>query len=317
MIGVDIYFYGRGNIMAKTDTIIPAILVGGSGSRLRPLSSPERPKQFLVMQGQYSLFQNTVLRVQASGFGAPWILASSKTHGLAEEQMAAIQVTPAGSVLEHMQIGTAAAIAALLAVFEPEHRDGIILVLPSDHIIARPDLFQHIVKAAKPLACSGKIVTFGIAPTAPETGFGYIKPGTMKLDADSITAHAVQQPGGFVEKPNESDAQAFVHAGYLWNSGIFMFKVDTLWREFKTHAPQMLAGATAAVSAGSTSLHNGVRHHMLQEALSSALVAAVPVDKAILEKSQNIVVVPCHDLGWRDMGTWSAVQTLEEEQVQT
>ena len=303
--------------MAKTDTIIPAIMVGGSGSRLAPLSSPERPKQFLVMQGQFSLFQNTVLRVQASGFGAPWILASSKTHGLAEEQMAAIQVTPAGSVLEQMQIGTAAAIAALLNVLGPEHRDAVILVLPSDHIIARPDLFRHIVNAAKPLACNGKIVTFGIVPTAPETGFGYIKPGTRKLEADSILAHSVQQPGGFVEKPNESDARAFVYAGYLWNTGIFMFKVETLWREFETHAPKILAGATAAVTAGSTSLHSGVRHHMLHEAQSSALVAAVPIDKAILEKSHNIVVVPCHNLGWRDMGTWSAVQTLEEEQVQT
>lgn len=289
-------------------------MVGGSGSRLWPLSSPDRPKQFLVLQGEHSLFQNTVLRVQASGFTAPWILASSKTHGLAEEQLAAISVTPAGSIMEQMQIGTAAAIAALLAVLGPEQRDDVILILPSDHIIARPELFQHILKASLTLARSGKIVTFGIVPTAPETGFGYIKPGDKRLEADSVLVHSVQQPGGFVEKPNESDALAFVQAGYLWNAGIFLFKVGTMLREFETHAPQILAGAAAAASSGSTSLHSGVRHHILDEAKSSALAAAIPIDTAILEKSHNIVVVPCHDLGWRDMGTLSAVQKLREEQ---
>jgi mannose-1-phosphate guanylyltransferase/mannose-6-phosphate isomerase len=289
-------------------------MVGGSGSRLWPLSSPERPKQFLVLQGELSLFQNTLLRVRASGFAAPWVLANTKTIDLAEEQMAAIHVNAAGCVVEQIQIGTAAAVAALLVALGSAKRDDLVLVLPSDHIIFRPDLFQHHVKAAIPLAQNGKIVTFGIVPTTPETGFGYIKPGIDKLLEISILAHAVQQPGGFVEKPNANDAVAFVRAGYLWNTGILLFKVGTMLREFETHAPQIMEAAAAAVSSGSTLLRNGICRHMLDEAKSSALAAAVPIDKAILEKSHNIVVVPCHDLGWRDMGTVSAVQKLRDEQ---
>jgi mannose-1-phosphate guanylyltransferase/mannose-6-phosphate isomerase len=303
-----------GNIITSTDTIIPAIMVGGSGSRLQPLSSPEKPKQFLVFQGEYSLFQNTVKRIQADGFAAPWILANSKTYGFAEEQMAAIRVIPAGSLHEQTQIGTAAAIAALLVVLGQERRDELILVLPSDHIIARPDLFQHFVRAARPLARCRKIVIFGIVPTAPETGFGYIKPGINKIDLDSASAFSVQQPGGFVEKPNESDARIFLQEGYLWNAGIFLFTVETMLQEFETHAPQILQDATAAISSGSSSLHNGVFQHRLDDTKTSALAAAVPIDKAILEKSHNSVVVPCHALGWRDMGTLSAVQRLRNEQ---
>jgi mannose-1-phosphate guanylyltransferase/mannose-6-phosphate isomerase len=300
-----------------TDAIIPALMVGGSGSRLWPLSRPERPKQFLVLQGDKSLFQNTVLRVQAADFASPWILANGKTLALAEEQLAEIKVHPAGYVVEQVQIGTAAAIATLLCVLGPAGHNELVLVLPSDHLISRPDLFQQAVVASKPIARWGKIVTFGIVPTAPETGFGYIRPSPHTLGAASTLAYSVQQPAGFVEKPNESEALTYIKDGYFWNAGIFLFSVGAMLQEFETHAPDILASAATALSSGSTTLNNNVVQHVLDKQMSSDKVAAISIDKAILEKSRNIVVVPCEHLGWRDMGTLSAVQKLLEEQGRT
>lgn len=295
-----------GNNITIADAIVPAIMVGGFGTRLWPLSRPEKPKQFLVVEGDKSLFQNTVLRVQVDCFTPPWLLANRKTLSLAEAQLSDININPAGLIVEQSQIGTAAAIAALLTVMGPARRGDLVLVLPSDHVLGRSDLFQHNVKSATSLAKQGKIVTFGIVPTAPETGFGYIRPGVAMLHANVV------QPGGFVEKPNSVDAKRYVEAGYLWNSGMFLFSVGTMLQEYETHAPDLLVAVSAAVATGSTEAINGIRHHLLGD-VASILPAALPIDKVIMEKSHNIVVVPCSKMDWRDVGTLAALQKLKQQ----
>ena len=152
-----------------TNMVIPAIMVGGSGTRLWPISRSNKPKQFLALGSEFSMFQNTVMRVRADGFSRPWLLANDDAILHINAQLPATNVMPAGVIVEPVQRGTAAAIAAMVQVIGSRNPEALILVMPADHVISEPELFRSAVLRSVPLANFGKIVTFGIVPTGPET----------------------------------------------------------------------------------------------------------------------------------------------------
>ncbi len=296
-----------------SDLIVPAIMVGGSGTRLWPLSRSNKPKQFLALGGDMSMFQNTVTRVKSAEFARPWFLTNQEFASHIEAQLPDTGVTPAGIILEPFQRGTAAAIAAVARVISNKSADALILVMPADHIIADAELFKDAVLRAAPLAKFGKIVTFGIVPTAPETGYGYIRPSEKIVSNSNTIGFNVDQPGGFLEKPNEVDAKAFIEAGYFWNAGIFLFKASTMLHEFEKYAADTLHAVTNAVASAKVSSNLGVNHLHLCETGFAAAPANIPVDTAIMEKSHVVAVVPCKSIGWHDVGSLSALWEMAEK----
>jgi mannose-1-phosphate guanylyltransferase/mannose-6-phosphate isomerase len=296
-----------------TDVIVPAIMVGGSGTRLWPLSRSDRPKQFLALHNEMSMFQNTVLRVKSGEFSRPWFMTNDSYVSQIEAQLPGTGVVPAGIILEPIQRGTAAAIAAMIVAISSKSPDALILVMPADHVVADAKQFREAVARATPLAKFGKIVTFGIVPTAPETGFGYIRRGESIVSGDTLIGYSVEQPGGFLEKPDAVKAQKFVEAGYFWNAGIFLFKASTMLHEFEKHAPETLRAASAAVANGETRTHLGVSRHHLCESSFALAPPSKPVDTEIMEKSHLVAVVPCEDIGWFDVGSLSALWEMSEK----
>jgi mannose-1-phosphate guanylyltransferase/mannose-6-phosphate isomerase len=301
------------------DLIIPAILVGGVGARLWPLSRTDRPKQFLALNGDRSLFQNTVLRVRAAEFARPWIMTHESQAPHVDVQLPDIDVTPEGMILEPIQRGTASAIAALTCIIGRHDPDALVLVMPADHFIADAKLFRETVLRAKALAKYGKIVTFGIVPTSPETGYGYVRCGEGIVLDEIISGYAVVQPGGFVEKPSAFAAQEFIAAGYCWNAGVFLFKASVMRREFEKHAPLTLDAASAAVARGTVCTDLNTICHGLDESAFSETPKGMSVDTAIIEVSQAVAVVPCDDIGWSDVGSlaslWDTAQKDDANNV--
>jgi mannose-1-phosphate guanylyltransferase/mannose-6-phosphate isomerase len=292
------------------DLVIPAIMVGGSGTRLWPISRSNKPKQFLALDGDFSMFQNTVTRVRADGFARPWLLANEDALLHIKAQCPATGVVPSGVIVEPVQRGTAAAIAAIVQVISNKNPEAIILVMPADHVILRPDLFRDAVLRSVPLARFGKIVTFGIVPTAPETGYGYIRPShALNVDNQSIGFH-VEQPGGFLEKPN---ATSFVEQGYLWNAGIFLFKASTMLKEFQNYASDTLSAVSNAVSFGTQVIRAGTTYHYPSLNNFEKAPKDVPIDTAIMEQSAIVAVLPCGAIGWHDVGSLSAIWDMAEK----
>ncbi len=280
--------------------IHPAIMIGGSGTRLWPLSRENKPKQFLSLVGPQSLFQDTIMRFRHPGFAAPWLLSNAETLDHALAQLAETGDQAAGLVVEPLMRGTAAALAAVALVIGHDEPDTLILAAPSDHVIERPERFRDAVERARRAAEDGAIVTFGIVPTAPETGFGYIRPGSA---LDGSQAFAIP-PGGFVEKPSLERAGELIAAGCLWNAGIFLFKAGSFVAEMERHAPATLQAVRAAVAAAS--LKNGNRW-ILDEAAFAEAPRELSVDHAVMEKTDRAAVVPCEGVGWSDVGALSAL----------
>jgi mannose-1-phosphate guanylyltransferase/mannose-6-phosphate isomerase len=296
-----------------SDLIIPAIMVGGSGTRLWPISRSNKPKQFLSLGGKFSMFQNTVTRVNADGFSPPWLLANEEATLHINAQLPLTGVIPAGVIIEPVQRGTAAAVAAIAQVIGNENPDAIILVMPADHVISEAGLFREAVLHSIALAKQGKIVTFGIVPTAPETGYGYIRPGHALHFENQARGFSVEQPGGFLEKPKAHTAAKFVEQGYLWNAGIFLFMASTMIREFQAHAPDTLSAVSMAVSFRSQIKRQGTTYHYLPHNNFEKVPKDVPIDTAIMEKSSHIAVSPCGDIGWHDVGSLSAIWDMAEK----
>ena len=276
--------------------ICPVILSGGSGTRLWPLSRASYPKQFSKLLGEQSLFQRSVKRCQAAGFGRPLIVTGDQFRFIVVEQLAAQAVDPAAILVEPVGRNTAPAILAAALWLERTDPDSALLVLPSDHVIPDDAGFRATVMAGLPSAMAGHLVTFGIRPTRAETGYGY-------LDLAQAPQADVPQPlRAFVEKPLRAQAEEMLAGGkHLWNAGIFLFTTRGLIAAFAEHAPEILADVRAAVADSTTDL-GLVR-------LAAEPWAALPdisVDYAIMEKAKGLMAVPYFG-HWSDLGGWDAV----------
>ena len=274
--------------------IVPVILSGGGGTRLWPLSTPDRPKQFLALTGDRTMFQLTLDRVNdTQNFAAPIIVANAAHADLVDEQCANENAV---ILLEPCARNTAPAIAlAALAVSDP---GAVLLVMPSDHVITNVAAFHAATQAALPLVEAGYMVTYGIAPTGPETGYGYIQMG------DTL-AGGLQAVARFVEKPDTASAEAMLAQGnHSWNGGIFLFRADTFLGALAVHAPNMLAAAQAAML---TAKRSGNRIAPDEEAFAAC--PSDSIDYAVMEKAERVAVVPVN-MGWSDVGSWDALHQL-------
>lgn len=277
--------------------IVPVVLCGGSGTRLWPKSRKSKPKPFLQLVGENTLFTATVLRCMPDqGFAAPMIVTGAAHLDHVEQQLP----DPANTriIIEPEARNTAAAIAlAALRLNE----DAVMLVCPSDHHIGDCESFRTAAKLAATLAAEGWLVSFGIVPTAPETGFGYLKKG------DAIAGTAGFKVERFVEKPDVVRAMEFLSSGdYAWNGGIFAFRVGTFLEELGQHRPAIFESVRAAVAAGKT---DGQR--FLPDAATFATVPSESVDYAVMENTARAAMVPAV-MGWSDIGNWQALREALE-----
>ncbi|MFG6546886.1 mannose-1-phosphate guanylyltransferase/mannose-6-phosphate isomerase [Sulfitobacter sp. 1A10445] len=279
-------------------TIHPILLCGGSGTRLWPLSRKSYPKQFARIMGEQSLFQVSAKRLSGEGFAAPVVLTGDPFRFIVTEQLAAVELAPQGILIEPEGRNTAPAILAAAFWMAQEDPKALMLVAPSDHLIPQADAFRETVQAAVPRAQEGDLVTFGITPTRPETGYGYLE---LAADGDA-QADSPQALARFVEKPAAARAADMVAAGnFLWNAGIFLFTAETLIAAYRAHAPELLAAVEAALKDADTDL--GFTR-LAAEAWSEA--EDISIDYAIMEKADNLAVMPYrHE--WSDLGGWDAV----------
>jgi mannose-1-phosphate guanylyltransferase/mannose-6-phosphate isomerase len=274
-----------------TDRIHPVLLSGGAGTRLMPLSRPEKPKQFLTLAGDKTLIQQTALRVRQCDL--PIIIGNRDHRALIVAQMQTIGVVPRAVALEPVGRNTAAS-AALAALLSPESQN-LILLLPSDHVVTDEPAFQHAIDAAAEAARKGFIATFGIAPNSPETNYGYMQMG------EEIT-HGARRVKRFAEKPPLDTAKEYLARGdYLWNSGMFLFRADVMLEELKRHAPDVLSAVRAA-------LENAKREdfYVSPEVEAFLRVPMISLDHAVMEKTDRAAVVPA-DIGWSDIGSWASL----------
>jgi mannose-1-phosphate guanylyltransferase/mannose-6-phosphate isomerase len=282
--------------------LIPLILSGGSGTRLWPISRRNLPKQFLSLTGTDTLFQQTVRRAGTlPDVSAPVVVASDDHRFLAAEQLQELGLEGADILLEPMARNTAPAIAVGALQALERDSDALILVLPADHLIGDDESFRQAVAAARPLAEADWLVTFGIRPDRPETGFGYIHRGEA-LDGASFK---VDQ---FVEKPPLDVARQYVASGtYDWNSGMFLFRAALYLDELGRHAPEMLNAARSAFTGATTDL-DFIR-------LNAESFASAPndsIDYAVMEKTLRAAVVPV-SCEWSDIGSWDALWMAAEK----
>ena len=276
--------------------LIPLILSGGSGTRLWPVSRKNLPKQFLALAGNGTLFQQTLTRTrQLPGVAAPIVVASEDHRFLAADQLLEIGIRDATIVLEPLARNTAPAIALGALQAQQRDADALLLVLPADHLIGDTAAFVAAVTQAIPLAEQGWLVTFGIRPDRPETGFGYIR----RAEAIGSDGYRVEQ---FVEKPDLATAESYLaDDGYDWNSGMFLFKASRYLEELAIHAPAMLAAVREAHANASADLDFVRIDHD-----TFALVPDNSIDYAVMEKTQHAAVIPV-DCTWSDIGSWSAL----------
>ncbi|MBO1746459.1 MULTISPECIES: mannose-1-phosphate guanylyltransferase/mannose-6-phosphate isomerase [Stenotrophomonas] len=279
--------------------IQPVILSGGSGTRLWPLSREAYPKQFLPLAGELTMLQATWQRVAPIASRGPLVIANEEHRFVAAEQLQQVGAEPAAIILEPVGRNTAPAIAVAALEATREGADALLLVLPSDHVITNEAAFRTAVEAATSAAEAGKLVTFGIVPTGPETGYGYIKA------ADGQGVRAVER---FVEKPDLDTATGYVVSGqYYWNSGMFLFKASRYLQELERLQPGMLSACRQA--------WQSARRDADFTRLDKDAFTAVPsdsIDYAVMEKTADAVVVPL-DAGWNDVGSWTALRDVSQQ----
>lgn len=276
--------------------LIPLILSGGSGTRLWPVSRKNLPKQFLPLVGNGTLFQQTIARTrQLPDVAAPIVVASEDHRFLAADQLLEAGIEDATIVLEPLARNTAPAIALGALQALQQNPEALLLVLPADHLIGDTAAFVAAVQRATPLAEQGWLVTFGIRPDRPDTGFGYIR----RAESVGDTGYRVEQ---FVEKPDLATAESYLaDGGYDWNSGMFLFKASRYLQELAAQAPEMLAAVRAAHAQASADL-DFVR-------IDRELFAQVPdnsIDYAVMEKTRHAAVIPV-SCAWSDIGSWAAL----------
>jgi len=276
-------------------TIHPVVLSGGSGTRLWPLSRAAYPKQLMPLAGERSLLQETLDRVADPAlFAAPVLICNDEHRFLVAEQLRALERKAEAIVLEPVGRNTAPAVAAAALMAKP---GSLLLILPSDHYIVDAGKFRAAVATAAKAAEAGALVTFGITPTAPETGYGYIRRG----EALAKTAGCFRV-AAFVEKPNAATAAQYLASGqYLWNSGMFLFRADRYLTELAKFEPAMLASVKQAVAGAVRDLDFT---RLAKDGFTAA--TAKSIDYAVMEKTADAAVVPA-DMGWTDVGSWAAL----------
>ena len=278
--------------------IYPVILSGGSGTRLWPLSRADYPKQFLPLLNASSLFQESLKRVQHLANAKPPLVISNEEHRfIVAEQARAINIKLSAILLEPFAKNTAPAITLaalyLMATGDPE---GVMLVLPSDHMIQNETAFHEAIQVGANVAQQGKLVTFGIVPTSPETGYGYIEAGSL-ISEGALTVKE------FTEKPDLATAQGYVDSGkHYWNSGIFMFTAKALLQEITKFHPEIVAACEVAFNLKKNDLD-----FIRIDANSFKACPSISIDYAVMEKTQSGAVIPL-DAGWDDLGSWTSVK---------
>ena len=284
-------------------TIYPVILSGGSGTRLWPLSRTALPKQFLPLVSESTLFQETVLRLKGlSNVSAPLVVCNNDHRFLAAEQMQAIDTQPLLHILEPAGRNTAPAVAVAAFAALDKSEDAILLVMAADHLIQDVEGFHRAVQKAGSLAQQDRLVTFGIKPDKPSTGFGYIEKGDTLAEEDSFSVSR------FVEKPDLDTAKAFLASGkFFWNSGMFVFKASVYLSELKAHRPDI---HQAAELAWQNSTHD-LDFCRLHES-DFSVCPSESIDYAVMERTKSAAVVGV-DIGWSDIGSWSSLAEVSEQ----
>lgn len=294
---------------AELRCVVPVILSGGTGARLWPLSRIDRPKQFLPLVSDRSMIQETALRVATShGFAAPVVVCAAAHRAAVTAQLAQVGAAPRRLLLEPLGRNTAPAIAAAAIDLARNGTAGcggdmLMLVLPADHHVADANGLRAAIARAIPAARAGHLATFGMRPTSPETGYGYILPGAPVAG----TAGPARTVARFIEKPPPAQAEAFLAGGrHLWNSGMFLFPVASLLGELHRHAPEVLAAAEAAVDRAVEEREADGRSVVFLDRTGFAAAPARSIDHAVMEKTDRAVVVPAA-IGWTDVGSWSSL----------
>ena len=273
------------------------ILAGGTGSRLWPLSRQHLPKQFLALDGKETLLQTTIDRLSPTILPKNVLIVTQEAHAKGEAYHALLPYT---SLYESEGRNTAPAIAIAAAFLMAEGADPVMVVLPADHIIKDQVQFRAHLEVAIREAQNGKLVTFGIQPTRPDTGFGYIKVKAQNSDEQQVC-----EVERFMEKPNLETAEGFLkQGGYYWNSGMFVWRASVIMAEIQQHLPEVYQIVQAIVTesrAGGT-FQDAVEKHF-------AAMPSISIDYGVLEKSDRVSLIPC-DIGWNDVGSWQAVHEI-------
>jgi mannose-1-phosphate guanylyltransferase/mannose-6-phosphate isomerase len=284
-------------------TIHPVVLSGGSGTRLWPLSRAAYPKQLMPLAGERSLLQETIQRVgDPKQFAAPVLICNDEHRFLVAEQLRAMDCKPEAIVLEPVGRNTGPAVAAAALMAKP---DSVLLILPSDHYIVDPAKFRAAIAVAAKAAEAGSLVTFGIKPSAPETGYGYIRRG------EAGATNGAFKVAAFVEKPDAAKAESYLASGeYLWNSGMFVFRADRFLAELAKFEPAMLAAVKEAVAGA---VHDLDFIRLAKDSFAKA--TSKSIDYAVMEKTKDAAVVPA-DMGWTDVGSWAALWDVAKKDAQ-
>jgi mannose-1-phosphate guanylyltransferase / mannose-6-phosphate isomerase len=287
----------------KTNRIVPVILSGGSGSRLWPVSRNSFPKQFWPLVTEFSLLQDAALRSRGATLAAPVVVCNNEHRFMVAEQLRAAGITDARIILEPVGRNSAPAVAAATLCAAETDPDALLWVIAADAAITDTEALHRLLELAVPAACSDLIVTFGIEPTGPETGYGYIEIGRSLPDVSGIYALAK-----FIEKPDASQAAQLIATGrHLWNSGMFVFSARTMLGELGAHAPSVLNSVRRAFEQ---------RRHDLDfirlDLHAFATSPNISLDHAVAERTSRAAVIPAN-LGWSDVGSWGALWQLGDK----
>lgn len=281
--------------------IFPVVLAGGSGTRLWPLSRQLFPKQLMNLVNEDTMLQNTILRLHDYPDVVDPIVICNEAHRfMIAEQIRQMDIGQASIILEPFGRNTAPAVAIAALQAMAIHDDPVLVVLPADHHIDDVPVFQHAIRMGENLSREGKLITFGIVPNAPETGYGYIRKGEpLKPETAGIGPVTIRE---FVEKPDRQTAEAYLASGnYCWNSGIFMFQASTVLAELQKHAPDIVTACEKAFQKGRKDLD-----FFRLDADEFSSCPSDSIDYAVMEKTDLGVMIP-FDAGWNDLGSWEAL----------
>lgn len=281
-------------------SILPVIMSGGAGTRLWPTSTEAQPKQFHALGADTAMLQETVLRVKSAQFLDPLIVCNVRHGSLVQDQLRAVGVHPADVIMEPFGRNTCA-VAVVAAEWAARHAPGAaVLLMPADHVIRDAEQFREKVLAAM-VAVQDNIVTFGITPTGPETGYGYIQSG----EALGAGVHRISR---FVEKPAREAAEGYLaEGGYSWNAGLFLFRPELLLREAQRYCPDVVQASAAALEKAARDASG-----LILDSEAFAACPSTPIDVAIMEKTSHAAVSPL-DVGWADIGSWSELWRFSEQ----